>query len=68
MTESSDLEWHRSTYCSTGTCVEAALSDGNVILRDSKKKNGPTLMFQPLEWQAFVNGVRSGEFDLPLDS
>ena len=64
MTESSDLEWHRSTYCSTGTCVEAALSDGNIILRDSKNENSPTLTFRPSEWNAFVNGVKSGEFDL----
>jgi len=52
---------------SADPCVEAALSDDNIIVRDSKMKNGPTLMFQPSEWNAFLNGVKNGEFDL-LDS
>jgi hypothetical protein len=67
MTESSNLVWQRSSYCSTGTCVEVALSDENIILRDSKNKEGPTLTFQPSEWNAFLNGVKSGKFDLPLN-
>jgi hypothetical protein len=67
MHESSDLEWHRSTYCSTNTCVEAARFDGRVFLRDSKNRNGPTLLFEPSEWNAFLQGVKSGELDLPLN-
>jgi hypothetical protein len=47
-----------------GACVEVAdLPDGSRAVRDSKDREGPTLLFTPAEWQAFVAGVKQGEFD-----
>jgi hypothetical protein len=37
--------------------------DATVALRDSKDKNGPWLFFDNEEWEAFLAGVRDGEFD-----
>jgi hypothetical protein len=34
-----------------------------VAVRDSKDPTGPMLLFTPLEWRAFLAGVRDGEFD-----
>jgi hypothetical protein len=34
-----------------------------VVVRDSKNARGPVLGFTPDEWDAFVGGVRNGEFD-----
>jgi hypothetical protein len=46
--------------------VEVAfIDDGRVAVRDSKNRQGPVLMFTPVEWQAFLGGVREGELDLP---
>jgi hypothetical protein len=39
-----------------------AWSGGDVLVRDSKDPGGPVLRFSRLEWQAFLDGVRSGEF------
>jgi hypothetical protein len=39
-------------------------SDHVIMLRDPKDPGGPTLVFTPAEWEAFVAGVRDGEFDL----
>jgi len=49
-----------------GNCVEVAFTpDNNILVRDSKDKDlGPTLLFTSKEWDAFINGVKSGEFDL----
>ena len=33
-------------------------------VRDSKDPSGPVLVFTRSEWQAFVAGVKTGEFDL----
>lgn len=33
------------------------------LLRDSKDPNGPKLAFATVEWDAFIAGVRDGEFD-----
>lgn len=45
-------------------CVEVAdLDDGGRAVRDSKDPAGSVLQFTGREWQAFVAGVRAGEFD-----
>jgi hypothetical protein len=47
-------------------CVEIAeLGDGFKAMRDSSDPEGPALVFTPGEWDAFVLGVKAGEFDLP---
>ncbi|WP_326820122.1 DUF397 domain-containing protein [Streptosporangium sp. NBC_01756] len=57
-----------------GGCVEVAVVDapgaghkaglGSLyVLRDSKNPEGPKLFFTRSEWDAFVGGVKLGEFD-----
>ncbi|MET8339711.1 DUF397 domain-containing protein [Streptosporangium canum] len=59
------LIWRKSSYTGqTGNCVEvASLPSGGRAVRDSKDPDGPMLRFTPDEWQAFINGVKDGEFD-----
>ena len=40
------------------------LPDGRIVLRDSKDVGLPPHHFTPTEWNAFLAGVRAGEFDL----
>jgi Domain of unknown function (DUF397) len=58
------LGWHKAT-CSTGTgaCVEVARIDGGVAVRHSQDPDGPMIRYTTLEWTAFLQGVRNGEFD-----
>ncbi|MFC8450834.1 DUF397 domain-containing protein [Kitasatospora sp. NPDC057223] len=35
---------------------------GLVPVRDSKNPDGPALVFPAAAWQAFVTGVRAGDF------
>ena len=60
----STVGWRKSSRSGHDGCVEVALADGQVAVRDSKDRNGPVLVFTPREWDAFVSGVRDGEFDL----
>jgi hypothetical protein len=47
-----------------GNCVEVAgLPDGEIGVRNSRDPDGAVLRFTPDEWQAFLGGVRNGEFD-----
>jgi hypothetical protein len=58
--------WIKSSYSGSngGNCVEVAeLSHGHRGVRDSKNPTGPALIFTPGEWNAFISGVKSGEFD-----
>ncbi|TDD21356.1 DUF397 domain-containing protein [Nonomuraea diastatica] len=38
------------------------MSHGHRAVRDSKNPTGPALIFTPGEWNAFISGVKSGEF------
>jgi hypothetical protein len=58
-------EWRKSTFSNgQGSCVEVRASAAGVAVRDTKHREGPSLGFTPDEWQAFVQGVKQGEFDL----
>ncbi|GIG01420.1 DUF397 domain-containing protein [Catellatospora citrea] len=57
--------WRKSSRSDNngGQCVEVALSDTFVGLRDSKDQNGAVLTFTTDDWAAFLTGVKAGEFD-----
>jgi Domain of unknown function (DUF397) len=57
--------WQKSSRSGpNGNCVEcAALSDGGVAVRNSRDPEGPALIYTAAEIEAFLQGVRDGEFD-----
>ncbi|WP_433304972.1 DUF397 domain-containing protein [Actinoplanes sp. CA-030573] len=62
-----DAAWKKSTRSNgSGNCVEVATNlPGIVAVRDTKDQGtGPALIFTPTEWNAFVDGIKDGEFDL----
>jgi hypothetical protein len=62
-----NAEWKKSSRsgANQGSCVEVRRCEGTIQVRDTKDNgSGPILNFTPAEWQAFVNGVHGGEFDL----
>jgi hypothetical protein len=64
--------WIKSSFCSADKpqCVEVKLTDsGEAELRDSKLGPlfSPVLSFTAGEWEAFVAGVKAGEFDRRKD-
>jgi uncharacterized protein DUF397 len=65
MERGDEIEFRRSTFCKDGGCVEVGFdvnSAHRVMVRDSKDRSGPVLGFTQTEWDAFVKGVRAGEF------
>jgi Domain of unknown function (DUF397) len=59
------VEWRKSSLSTTNGCVEVAFVGDRIALRDSKQRGrGPVLEFTAVEWDAFLGGVRGGEFDL----
>ena len=63
--EPTEFAWRKSSLSAQGdNCVEVAdLPDGDRAVRNSRDPNGPMLRFTPGEWDAFVGGVKVGEFD-----
>ncbi|MFC0862439.1 DUF397 domain-containing protein [Sphaerimonospora cavernae] len=68
MNEELDLSravWRKSSISGgSGQCVEVAITDTVVGVRDTKNREGGTLVFNRDEWRAFLGGVRNGEFDI----
>jgi Domain of unknown function (DUF397) len=55
--------WRRSSYQRGYGGVEVARLGRDIGLRDAKQPEGPILLFSIGEWQAFIQGVKAGEFD-----
>lgn len=56
--------WRKSSYsgASGGNCLEVADGcTGVVPVRDSKRADGPSLVFGAAGWVAFVDAVRVGD-------
>jgi hypothetical protein len=57
-------DWRRSEFCGSQACVEVAnMATDMILVRDSKNPHGTPLSFDRAEWEAFVAGVRAGNFD-----
>ncbi|MCX2729906.1 DUF397 domain-containing protein [Saccharopolyspora sp. NFXS83] len=64
-----NAEWRKSSFSGGGNggggqCVEAAaLPDGRVAVRNSKRPEDGAVLFTRAEMLAWVQGVKAGEFD-----
>ena len=62
-------DWTRATWRTSarsgnvGNCVQVAVADNAIGVRDSKDPDGAILEFTIPEWRAFVDGAKDGEFD-----
>ncbi|WP_405148161.1 DUF397 domain-containing protein [Sphaerisporangium sp. NBC_01403] len=64
--ELAGVAWHISTKSANGggECVEAGpLADGTVAVRHSHHPDREVILYTRGEWQAFIAGVKAGEFD-----
>ncbi len=64
-TDSPGVRWPKRPACvSYGNCVEvASLPHGGIGVRDSKDAEGPVLRFMTAEWDTFIAGADSDQFD-----
>ncbi|ACZ90492.1 DUF397 domain-containing protein [Streptosporangium roseum] len=62
----SGAHWRKSSLSADGpSCVEVAFVDDAVAVRDTKDREGGTLVFRRDKWTAFVGGIKNGDFDTP---
>ncbi len=59
--------WQKATKSNTnGACVEVRTQGGIVQVQDTKDR-GTVLSFTFTEWDAFMDGAKRGQFDLPTE-
>jgi len=56
-----ELRWQKAKRCAGGNCVEVARADGAVLVRNSTSPD-KVLSLTVEEWEAFVAGVKEGDF------
>jgi hypothetical protein len=59
--------YRKADGCGSGSCVEVNRDYAHhdlVLVRDSKDPPGVRLSFTVAEWQAFIRGVKEGQFDV----
>ncbi|MEU2130261.1 DUF397 domain-containing protein [Streptomyces sp. NPDC018352] len=63
------LAWRKSTFSGDqGACVEAApLPDGRIAVRNSNHPDAGAVFFTVVEMDAWIKGVKAGEFDDLID-
>jgi pyocin large subunit-like protein len=60
----SRIQWRTSSLCGTDACVEVAISDNKAFVRSSKDTASGYLVFDAVEWRAFLAGAKNHEFDI----
>lgn len=62
---SSITHWRTSSFSgNNGTCVEvAAIPGGHIAVRNSKHPTDGMILFTHAELNAWINGIKAGEFD-----
>jgi hypothetical protein len=50
--------WRSSSYCANGSCVEVAIGDEHVGIRDNKDLTAGELWLTRAEFRAFIADVR----------
>ena len=58
--------WFKSSFSAQNQgCVEVLIVDDQILVRHSKAPFSPALIFDRVEWDAFLRGVRDGQFEMP---
>jgi predicted secreted Zn-dependent protease len=60
---SGHVDWHISSLCDSGACVGVARYGEFIIIGNSSDPETSVSRFTKQEWNAFVAGVKLGDFD-----
>jgi hypothetical protein len=58
-----DKGWYKSSFSMQVNCVEVSVRDDDNRLIRSSRSRMHMLAFTKAEWDAFIAGVKAGEFD-----
>jgi hypothetical protein len=58
-------EWFTPNRSSNGaTCVETKFTEDAVYVRNNLRPEAGTAVFTHVEWRAFVDGAKDGDYDI----
>lgn len=58
-----EVDWRRSTFCASGSCVECKTTGRHVLIRDGKlDDDSPILSVSKDAWRTFIGAVKEDAF------
>jgi predicted secreted Zn-dependent protease len=60
---SAGINWHTSRSCEGGACVGVARQGEFILVGNTANPGSPISRFTVQEWDAFIAGVKLGDFD-----
>jgi hypothetical protein len=60
MTDQGQITWRKSRRSADGNCVEVAVGDASIHVRDSKDPSGPILTFDLAVFRGFIEQLKQG--------
>lgn len=58
----SSLDWYKSSLCYNSECVEIAIHNDTVLMRNSAAFESVYVQFTRQEFGEFLNGAKAGKF------
>ena len=55
------ITWRKSTASNSGGCVEVAVADGSVLIRDSVNRDGPVLRVSTAAWSVLLTSLAASD-------
>ncbi len=52
------IAWRKSSASNSGGCLEVAVVNGSVLVRDSTNRDGPVLTLSPAAWSGLLARAR----------
>ena len=57
-------DWYNASSNDGSSCVDVRMRKDGVDTRNSKDPEGPQVSYTKEEWAAFIEGAKSGKFDV----
>jgi hypothetical protein len=59
------FNWRKASHSATnGECVEIAVVDGRIAVRDSKAINGAMLRYDASDWRMFIERAKRADYSI----
>lgn len=55
--------WRKSSFCAARDCAEISRQQNGIVALRNSRRPTKVLRYTADEWQAFVKGIKAGEFD-----
>ena len=53
--------WRKSSFSAAGSCIEVAIQNDSILIRDTKNRSGGTISASSSAWQEFIQAIQGNK-------